>query len=57
MKADVLDELVDGLPAKFKSLSPAKQKAWVDSTETLLRKKAVSSLKRRIEDILQARGE
>jgi carboxyl-terminal processing protease len=53
MKADVLDEMVDGVPAKFKSFTPAKQKAWIDSAEAPLRQKVASSLKRRIEDVLQ----
>ena len=53
MKADVLDELVDGLPGAFKSFNPAKQKAYVDSAEAPLRRKAAASLKRKIEDILQ----
>ncbi len=53
MKLEVLDDLVDGLPGNFKSLNPAKQKAYVDSAEAPLRKKAAASLKRKIEDILQ----
>jgi carboxyl-terminal processing protease len=54
MKADVLDDLVDGLPANYKSLSPPKQKAYVDSAEAPLRKKAAASFKRKIDEILQS---
>ncbi len=53
MKADVLDDLVDARPVNFKSLPPAKQKSWVDSAEASLRKKAASSMRRKIADILQ----
>ena len=53
LKAEVLDDLVDGLPAKFKSLNPAQQKAYIDGAEGRLRNKAAASVKRKIEGILQ----
>ena len=53
LKADALDDIVEDLPANFKSLPPAKQKAYVDSAETPLRKKDAASVKRKIADILQ----
>ena len=39
LQAEVLDDLVDGLPADFKTLGRVKQKAYVDSAEAPLRKK------------------
>jgi carboxyl-terminal processing protease len=53
LKAGALDELVDDLPENFKSLAPLKQKKYTDSTLTVLQKKVISSLKRRIGNILQ----
>jgi len=54
LQAEVLDDLVDGLPADFKTLGRVKQKAYVDSAEAPLRKKAAATLKRKIEEILQS---
>jgi carboxyl-terminal processing protease len=53
MKSDAIDDLMDDLPGNFKSFTPIKQKKYVDSTEVALRKKTVSSLKRKINNILQ----
>ncbi|HZY39374.1 MAG TPA: S41 family peptidase, partial [Mucilaginibacter sp.] len=53
LKADALSDLVDALPLNFKSLSQVMQKAFIDSAEVPLRKKAASSLKRKIAEILQ----
>jgi carboxyl-terminal processing protease len=53
LKIAVLDRLTDDLPGNFKSLAPAKQKSRVDSAVTVLQKKAVSSLKRKIGYVLQ----
>ena len=54
MKADVLDDLIEDLPADFKSFTPVKQKKYVDSAEVVLRKRVASSLKRKINNILQS---
>jgi len=53
MKAEVLGSLVDGRPLNFKALPVVKQRAWIDSAEASLRKKAASSMRRKIADILQ----
>ena len=53
IKLDALDELVDDLPGKFKSLPPANQKKYIDSAEAAIRKKVLSSFKRKINNILQ----
>jgi carboxyl-terminal processing protease len=53
LKLDALDELVDDLPSKFKSLTSANQKKYIDSAEPAIRKKVVSSSKRKINNILQ----
>ncbi len=53
MKAWVLDELTDDVPGNFKSFTPAKQKKYIDSALLVLQKKGASSLKRKINNILQ----
>ncbi|MDB5134336.1 MAG: prc 2 [Mucilaginibacter sp.] len=53
IKAGALDELTDNIPGNFKSFAPAKQKKYADSVIVILRKRAASSVKRRINNILQ----
>ena len=53
LKADALDDMVDALPADFKTYSPAKQKKYVDSAETELRQKTAIAFKRKVSTILQ----
>lgn len=52
-KMNVLQEMVDNLPANYKSLTPALQKKYVDSAEAAFRKKNQLSFKRRITNVLQ----
>lgn len=52
LKGDVLDDLMDDLPANFKSFAAAKQKKYVDSAGTVDYKKDASALKRKINNIL-----
>src|SRR5476651_940482 len=54
LKGDVLYTMVDDMPAGFASYPPARQKAYVDSAEVVLRKKTAASLKREIGDIFQS---
>lgn len=53
MKAWALDELTDDIPANFKTFAPPKQKKYIDSALITLQRKAKSSLKRRVDNILQ----
>jgi carboxyl-terminal processing protease len=53
LKAEAIDELIDDLPAGFKLLAPAKQKKYTDSAVTAVQKKVTTSLKRKIDNILQ----
>lgn len=53
VKAWTLDELSDDIPGDFKSFPPAKQKKYLDSAVSVLRKRVQSSLKRKISNILQ----
>jgi carboxyl-terminal processing protease len=54
LKANALDELSDDMPDDFKSLPPLKQKKYIDSAGLAAQKKVVSSLKRKIGNILQS---
>ncbi|TWI98685.1 carboxyl-terminal processing protease [Mucilaginibacter frigoritolerans] len=56
IKSDVLDELMDDLPANFKALPILKQKKYVDSAGAADCQKIISTLKRRINNILQSQG-
>ena len=53
MKAWVLDDLTDDVPGNFKLFTPIKQKKYIDSALLVLQKKGASSLKRKINNILQ----
>ncbi len=53
IKAGTLDELADDVPGNFRLFKPEKQKKYIDSILLVLQKKAVSSLKRKISNILQ----
>jgi carboxyl-terminal processing protease len=53
MKAWALDELMDDIPANFKTFASPKQKKHIDSALIILQRKAKSSLKRRVDNILQ----
>ena len=53
MKAWVLDDLTDDVPGNFKSFTAIKQKKYIDSALLALQKKGASSLKRKINNILQ----
>ena len=53
IKAAVLDEVAANVPGKFKTYPPLKQKKYRDSAEAASRKKIISSLKRKINYILQ----
>lgn len=53
LKFNVLNAIVDGMPASFKSFTPAKQKLYTDSAEAACRKKVLLSFKRKINNILQ----
>jgi len=52
LKAIALEDLTDELPEDFKALSPLKQKKYIDSAGVFAQKRAVSSLKRKISNIL-----
>lgn len=54
MKLTAIDDFTDDIPGNFKSFAPAKQKRYTDSVLTLLQGKTVSSLKRKISNILQS---
>ena len=54
LKANALDELDDDMPDDFKTFSSLKQKKYIDSAGPVAQKKAVSSLKRKIGNILQS---
>jgi len=56
IKSDVLDELMDDLPSGFKTLPVSKQKKYVDSAGASDCRKIISTLKRRINNILQNQG-
>ncbi|MFI5137560.1 MAG: S41 family peptidase [Sphingobacteriales bacterium] len=53
LKAEAIDELIVDLPAGFRLLAPAKQKKYTDSAVMTLQKKVTTSLKRKINTILQ----
>lgn len=53
LKARIIYELIDGLPAQFRSFSLAKQKQYLDSAQAELKKSVTGSYKRRISNILQ----
>ena len=53
IKAGMLNVLEDDLPGNFKSFSPVKQKAWVDSTLVVARRKTTAVLRRHINEVLQ----
>jgi carboxyl-terminal processing protease len=53
LKMEVLYDLVDGLPANFKTFSPLKRKQYVDSAEVTIRKKVALYHKRRIKSIFK----
>jgi len=54
MKAWALDELTEDIPGNFKSFAPARQKKYIDSAAAIFQKKVASSLKRKINNILQS---
>jgi len=54
MKAGALDELTEDIPGNFKSLTPARQKKYIDSAGAVFQKKVATSLKRKINSILQS---
>ncbi len=54
IKANALDELADDVTGNFKSFTPEKQKRYADSVILVLRKRSISSLKRKINYILQS---
>ncbi len=53
IKAGTLDELADDVPGNFRLFKPEKQKKYIDSILLVLQKKSISSLKRKISNILQ----
>ncbi|WP_295674557.1 carboxy terminal-processing peptidase [uncultured Mucilaginibacter sp.] len=53
LKANALDELDDDIPDDFKTWPAVKQKKYIDSAGLAAQKKVVSSLKRKIGNILQ----
>jgi carboxyl-terminal processing protease len=53
VKMTVLDDLAEGLPGRYKTYTPDKQKHYTDSALAVLQKKTISAFKRKIGRVLQ----